>query len=461
MVRLFSHYFPIGAVVVVLLDAMFLLIADMVGVMLGGDSLRASGSDFIPGAFALVTILVTFSGTLGLYGDHSNDDFWLFARRLVIPLLVALPLLHWAFHRLPDGGFSVRAVTITLALAIAGRLAIFFFSRASSNLVTRRVLVLGVGNDAVTVKETLERSRTQGLYIAGFYSTVPDPTMTGEIPPNMIVMPTRSLTDTVRQLNVNEIIIAVRERRGGSLPLAELLECKLKGIKVTDLATFFENYKSRIRIDSLRESWFIFGDGFRQGQARMFVKRGFDIFASGTLLIISAPVMLLAAIAVKLESPGPIIYRQERVGLGGRVFNVLKFRSMRADAERDGTPQWAQARDPRVTRVGKLMRLTRIDELPQLITVLKGDMSLVGPRPERAFFVEQIAQKVPFYAARHSVKPGVTGWAQVRHHYGASVDDASDKLEYDLYYVKNHTLFLDLLILFYSVRVVLTAQGAR
>ena len=171
--------------------------------------------------------------------------------------------------------------------------------------------------------------------------------------------------------------------------------------------------------------------------------------------------MLIAAIAVKLESKGPIIYRQSRVGLGGKPFDVLKFISMRADAERDGKPQWAQRGDSRVTRVGHLMRLTRIDELPQLFSVLAGQMSLVGPRPERPYFVEQIAEKVPFYAARHSVKPGVTGWAQVRHHYGASVEDASDKLEYDLFYVKNHTLFFDILILFYSVKVVLTAQGSR
>ena len=193
----------------------------------------------------------------------------------------------------------------------------------------------------------------------------------------------------------------------------------------------------------------------------MFVKRTFDIFASSVLLLLSFPVMLFAAIAIKLESPGPIIYRQERIGLGGRPFNVLKFRSMCVDAEQDGRPQWAQAGDKRVTRIGRIMRLTRIDELPQLITVLAGHMSLVGPRPERQFFVDQIIQKVPFYAARHSVKPGVTGWAQVRHHYGASVDDASDKLEYDLFYVKNHTLLFDILILFYSVRVVLLAEGSR
>jgi exopolysaccharide biosynthesis polyprenyl glycosylphosphotransferase len=193
----------------------------------------------------------------------------------------------------------------------------------------------------------------------------------------------------------------------------------------------------------------------------MAVKRCFDIVASSTLLVLASPIMLCAAVAIKFNSVGPVIYRQERVGLGGQTFNVLKFRSMRIDAEKDGKPQWAQAGDARVTRVGRIMRLTRIDELPQIFNVLRGEMSLVGPRPERPYFVEQITTSVPFYAARHSVKPGVTGWAQVRHNYGASVSDAADKLEYDLYYVKNHRLWLDILILFHSVRVVVLAQGSR
>jgi len=230
---------------------------------------------------------------------------------------------------------------------------------------------------------------------------------------------------------------------------------------VLDLSAFFERHGGKVQIDNLRESWFIFGHGFRQGIVRMAVKRCFDIAASLTLLLLALPVMLCAAIAIKLNSVGPVIYRQERVGLGGRTFNVLKFRSMRTDAEKDGKPQWAQAGDSRVTRVGRFMRLTRIDELPQIFNVLRGEMSLVGPRPERPFFVDQITSSVPFYAARHSVKPGVTGWAQVRHNYGASVSDAADKLEYDLYYVKNHRLWLDILILFHSVRVVLLAQGSR
>jgi sugar transferase (PEP-CTERM system associated) len=461
MVRLFNHYFPLGTLLLVSLDALFLFAADLLGLLVFAQADPISLIGVLPGVVAFVIFAITFSGALGLYGDRSHDDIARFVGQIALPLAISLPAIHWMFHRLPEGGVSTRAIAGVLLVALVGRVAIFAFTRASTTLINRRILIMGIGPDAVAVKETLEQSRAPGLFIVGYYSPFSDPTTCGKIPMSKILLPSLSISATARQLGVNEIIIAVRERRGGGLPLADLLDCKLKGIKVTDLSGFFENYKSRIRIDLLRESWFIFGEGFRQGRVRMFVKRAFDIFASAALLVVSAPAMILAAIAVKLDGPGPLIYRQERVGLGGKTFNVLKFRSMRADAEVEGKPQWAVAGDSRVTRVGKFMRLTRIDELPQLFTVLKGEMSLVGPRPERPFFVDKISETVPFYAARHSVKPGVTGWAQVRHHYGASVDDASDKLEYDLFYVKNHTLFLDILILFYSVRVVLTAQGAR
>ena len=350
---------------------------------------------------------------------------------------------------------------VAIALAITALLARFSFSHTTSSIITRRVLVLGVGRDAAMVKEALDNARVRGLSVVGFYSIDAEQQVDAALPANKILPPSKSIGEIARKHNVSEIVLAMRERRGGTLPLTELLNCKLQGIKVTDLSAFYEQYHSKVRIDLLRESWFIFGDGFRQHKARLLVKRTFDIAASGTLLILSLPVMVLAAVAIKLESAGPIIYRQPRVGLGGKLFDVLKFRSMQTDAEKDGKPQWAQAGDSRVTRVGRFMRLTRIDELPQLITVLKGALSLVGPRPERPYFVDQLVQQIPFYGARHSVKPGVTGWSQVRHHYGASVDDSSDKLQYDLYYVKNHTLFFDILVLFYSVRVVLLAQGSR
>jgi sugar transferase (PEP-CTERM system associated) len=281
------------------------------------------------------------------------------------------------------------------------------------------------------------------------------------VPPGQLLALQGTLTQTAHSLGVDEIVVALTERRAGSMPLRQLLDCKLSGIKVYDLNTHFEKTLGQIRVDYLNASWLIFGDGFNQGALRTFVKRVFDLVSATLLLVLAAPVMLLTALAIRLESPGRVFYRQERVGLDGRTFFVIKFRSMRDDAEKDGTPRWASANDDRVTRVGALIRRVRIDELPQFLNVLKGEMSLVGPRPERPYFVEHLTQKIPFFAVRHSVKPGITGWAQVRYAYGATVEDSQEKLQYDLYYVKNHTLFLDLVVLFETIGVVLTGKGAR
>jgi sugar transferase (PEP-CTERM system associated) len=278
---------------------------------------------------------------------------------------------------------------------------------------------------------------------------------------NRILTGGMDLVDAVRRYKADEIIVAVRERRGGVLPLRELLDCKLMGVRVLDLSSYYERAVGQLRLDSLHASWLIFGDGFRQGFTRTFIKRLFDILASSALLLLAAPVMLGAAVVIALESGFPILYRQERVGQGGRLFDVIKFRSMRHDAEGDGKPRWAASNDDRVTRIGRTMRRLRIDELPQLINVLRGDMSLVGPRPERPYFVDQLAREIPYYAVRHSVKPGITGWAQVRYHYSASLEDSVQKLQYDLYYVKNHTLFLDIVVLFETVGVVVTGAGAH
>jgi sugar transferase (PEP-CTERM system associated) len=277
----------------------------------------------------------------------------------------------------------------------------------------------------------------------------------------MIIARSSSLTDTAISMKVDEIVVALSERRGGSMPLRELLDCKLQGIRVLDLASHFEQTLGQIRLESLYAGWLIFGEGFRQGAVRTIVKRLFDIMCATILILLAFPLMVGTAIAIVIENGFPILYRQERVGLNGRLFNVIKFRSMRNDAEKDGKPVWATAQDDRATKVGKIIRKVRIDELPQLFSVLKGDMSLVGPRPERPFFVDQLTKEIPFYAVRHSVKPGVTGWAQVRYHYGATVEDSAEKLQYDLYYVKNHTLFLDIFVLFETVGVVLTGKGAH
>jgi sugar transferase (PEP-CTERM system associated) len=321
-----------------------------------------------------------------------------------------------------------------------------------------RVLVFGTGPRAALVGKTL-KNEDPHVDVVGYYASPNE--AESEVSAWGILSKHKSLTDTALELEVDEIVVALVERRGGSMPLRELLDCKLHGVRVVDVATHFEKTKGQIRLDSVNAGWLIFGDGFSQGGLRSAVKRLFDIFSALVLIMLALPIMLLTMLLVMLESPGPIFYRQERVGFNGRLFNVIKFRSMRADAEKDGTPRWAAAQDDRVTKVGKFIRKVRIDELPQLFCVLNGDMSMVGPRPERPYFVDQLTRQIPYYAVRQSVKPGVTGWAQVRYHYGSTLEDSAEKLQYDLYYVKNHSLFLDVVILFETVGVVLLAKGSR
>jgi sugar transferase (PEP-CTERM system associated) len=256
-------------------------------------------------------------------------------------------------------------------------------------------------------------------------------------------------------------VLALQERRN-ALPLADLLRIKTTGVHVNELSTFLERETGRVDLATASHSWLIFSDGFTSGRMlSTAAKRLFDILASGLLLVVASPVMLIFAILIKLESKGPAFYRQKRVGLYGEEFDVIKLRSMRQDAEVAGIAVWAQENDPRVTRVGRFIRMVRIDEIPQVWVVLKGKMSFVGPRPERMQFVTDLAQQLPFYAERHMVKPGITGWAQINYPYGASLEDARNKLEYDLYYAKNYTPFLDLLILLQTVRVLLWPSGAR
>jgi sugar transferase (PEP-CTERM system associated) len=331
------------------------------------------------------------------------------------------------------------------------------FKRATG--LVRRVLVFGSGEKAMTARKLLLDSES-AVQVVGFYASTRDGAIRAAGTP-VIPAGTITLLEAARKVQADEIVVAVGDRRGGVLPLRELLDCKLSGIRVYDLSTHFEHHLGQIPLDSLNASWLIFGSGFRQDLLRRLVKRCFDIVCSIALLLASLPVMLLAALAIAWESGGPVLYQQERVGRNNRSFKFYKFRSMRTDAEKDGRPQWASANDARVTRVGKVIRKLRIDELPQLVSVLKGDMSLVGPRPERPFFVEQLTAEIPFYAVRHSLKPGLTGWAQVRYCYGACKDDAVRKLQYDLYYVKNHSLLLDLRILFSTIAVVLTGKGAQ
>ncbi|NUZ07681.1 TIGR03013 family XrtA/PEP-CTERM system glycosyltransferase [Piscinibacter koreensis] len=321
-----------------------------------------------------------------------------------------------------------------------------------------RLMIFGSGNAARQLGESL-RATTPDVEIVGYLAGPNEPTHAVEA--DQLLVGGRSLREVVAAHRVDEVVVAIAERRGGSMPLRELLECKAGGVRVSDLSTCYETMLGQIAIEQAQPGWLAFGDGFKQGPLRSAVKRAFDICGALLLLAMAVPLIALAAASIALESRGPVFYRQERVGRGGKPFRVLKFRSMRVDAEKDGVPQWAAAQDARVTRVGHFIRRFRIDEIPQFLNVLRGDMSLVGPRPERPLFVEQLTRIIPYYALRHSVKPGLTGWTQVRYPYGATIDDALEKLRYDLYYVKNHDLGLDIAVMLETVGVVLSGKGAR
>ncbi|MEP7183470.1 MAG: TIGR03013 family XrtA/PEP-CTERM system glycosyltransferase, partial [Betaproteobacteria bacterium] len=423
--------------------------------------LQVGTVDAVLPAFVFAVLMVCLNGAFGLYRRDRKIDFGVYIARLFLALLIGAPISYAVAELLPGGDRFQYTLGIAVILAFAGLIVVrrVLVVPLVRTLLPHRVLVLGTGPDARVVEASLAAADPPGMRVVGFYPL--EKVRENVISSGPVVAAGISLYDTIRNLEVNEIIVAVREQRGGVLPLRALLDCRLAGVQVTDLARFFERVHGRIPIATLKASWLIYGRGFRQTWLRALVKRTFDVVVSMLLLVLMLPVIAVTALLIMLELDGPVVYRQERVGRLGKPFTVLKFRSMRKDAEKDGKPAWAEADDVRVTRLGRLLRRSRIDELPQLINVLRGEMSFVGPRPERPAFVAMLTEQIPFYAVRHSVKPGITGWAQVRYSYGATVEQAAKKLEYDLYYVKNHSLFLDLLILLETVRVVLLGEGAR
>ena len=462
MLKVISHFFPSPTLFKLFLDSAFLFLAVLLAVFFtdaahGGVDWRV----VVPSGLFFAFTMMVLNSALGLYRPVAGEGLVPLLAKVLFSFLVSLPVAFAVFRVLPWTEFTSEAVEVSSVLVVGGVLFLRSWSTRGTNslLLSRRILVIGTGVDAAAVERDLVHLGGQGLTVVGFLPANGEEVC--KVNATQVLPQAGSLIHTARTLKISEIIVAVRERRGGTLPMREMLDCKLAGIKVYDLSSFFERVRGQVRIDSLKASWLIYGDGFRQDWGRTVVKRCFDLIAASVLLILALPVMLLTAFLIKFEDGGPVLYRQERVGLGGKAFKVIKFRSMGRDAEKDGKPRWASNSDDRVTRVGRIIRRARIDELPQLINVLLGEMSLVGPRPERPYFVDQLTCDIPFYAVRHCVKPGVTGWAQVRYHYGASVDDAIEKLQYDLYYVKNHTLILDVLVLFETVRVVLTGEGAH
>jgi sugar transferase (PEP-CTERM system associated) len=354
---------------------------------------------------------------------------------------------------------AVLALGVVIVLILISLTRFGFYQIADEAIFKRRVVVCGAGHRAIAVSQLRRRSDQRGITVVGFLQMLGESVV---VPQERIIVLRGSLLDYCMSNSIDELVIAMDDRRR-SFPIHELLECRLHGCSVIDLADFLERETGKVKLEALSPSWFIFARGFGGSRSRAFSKRAFDIVASTALLVLAWPLMVITTVAIKFEDGlrASVFYRQRRVGLGGKVFFVVKFRSMEVDAERHGGAQWAQAKDLRITRVGSVIRKLRIDELAQVFNVFRGDMSFVGPRPERPEFVAGLEDRIPYYRERHSIKPGITGWAQLCYPYGSSEHDAAEKLEYDLYYVKNHSLLFDCMILLQTVEVVIWGKGAR
>ena len=462
MFRLFKHYVPYAVLLLALVDLGLLLISAEAAWVIRARQIGMAVDPLATRYWPIVNFALTLQLAMiavGVYGTDAFQSLRFAAARLMVAICLGVIFLSVVYFALPgltlwrSNSLYAMFIAFFLLVTVRGVLGTMLGSAAFK----RRVLVLGAGQRAARLGR-LGLERASGFNVVGHIdmedceSVVPTAIARGKIP---------SLSDHVTTLGANEVVLALEERRK-ALPLDELMKIRMTGVHVNEISTFLERETGRVDLRTVNPSWLIFSDGFSSGRRLSSVaKRLFDIVVAAALLTITLPFVMLFALFVKLESRGPAFYRQTRTGLYGAPFDILKLRSMRQDAEVGGKAVWAEKDDPRITRVGRFIRKVRIDELPQLWTVLKGEMSFVGPRPERPTFVDELAKKIPYYAERHVVKPGITGWAQINYPYGASLDDARHKLEYDLYYAKNYTPFLDVVIILQTIRVVLFPDGAR
>ena len=462
MIRVFKHYLPHAVLLLGIVDAALLIAAAEIGWIVRAHQIGmfvAPTRTRIPQLLSFAAALQIALVAVGGYSAASFLSLRFAAARLAVAASLGVVFLSLIFFLFPALALWRSNLLYSMAIAMILLVAVraLLGRTLGGDRFKRRIVVLGAGTRAARIAE-LAAQPGINFSVAGFVAmnevayAVPCPVMRDDI---------ENLAAHVIDQNASEVVLALEERRN-ALPLKDLLRVKTTGVMVSDISSFLERETGRIDLNSVNPSWLIFSDGFASGRmVSSFFKRAFDIAASLALIVLTLPVVLLTAIAIKLESKGPIFYRQRRVGLYNQPFDILKLRSMRRDAEVGGKAVWAAERDPRITRIGRFIRKVRIDELPQAWTVLRGEMSFVGPRPERPQFVEQLEQQLPYYAERHMVKPGITGWAQINYPYGASIEDARHKLEYDLYYAKNYSPFLDLLIMLQTLRVVLWPVGAR
>lgn len=471
--KFFRHYLSLPTALLALFELVLFYVALFAfGIAGECDACYFDGVAHLNWWQAIIVSLTytAISSAMGLYNRDAMLDFRAFIGRLLatsqvvlLPTVLVFGVIK-ATTNLPFGWYiGVLSLAIATYFSMVLIVRIIVFWSVDHPIFKRRILVLGDGPLADGVQRFIRVQGNAHLRCVGHVgrrgpdrSALTIGNLALRLHPESTPIPLPELADTMR---AEEIVVATTERRG--LPFDELLECRLRGIQVTDYAKFWEREVGTVDIDQIGQGTLAFEEGFRINFSRRFVKRTFDIVVGSLFLLLMSPVCALAALAIKLDSPGPVLFWQERVGLNGRVFRICKFRSMRTDAEADGIARWASERDPRITRVGRFIRKTRIDEFPQVMNVLLGDMSFIGPRPERPVFVEQLRKEIPFYDIRHRVQPGITGWAQVSYPYGASREDAKKKLGYDLYYVKNGDSLLDFAILLQSVRVVLFAHGSR
>jgi len=466
-IRIFRHYVPVAFILLGLIEIAVFIASFQAAVHIRFSSDYAAINDFVgslwPKSITFALVMTACMIGLGLYERVSWtwEGRTAMLLRVLASFLLAVFPLSFIFYVAPDlsvwRGPALLSFTLSLVGIISVRL--IFFRIVNHAVFKRRVLVLGSGKNAMEISGLEDSPVLQGISIVGYVHMNRDNDVIEE---RRVVRSREPLRDLVREHQIEEIVLAVDDRRK-AMPVHEILDCKMDGVTVIDMLTFFERETGKIRLDMVSPSWLFLSDGFRISTLSMALKRGLDILISLLFLPVVLVVMPLVALAIWLESRcrGPILYRQTRIGKGGKEFQIYKFRSMRVDAEQDGVARWAKKNDARITRVGAVIRKIRLDELPQLFNIIKGDMSFVGPRPERPEFVRELETRYPYYSERHRLRPGLTGWAQVRYEYGSKPEDAFEKLQYDLYYTKNFSIFLDLLIILHTVEVVLIGKGAH
>jgi sugar transferase (PEP-CTERM system associated) len=457
VIRLFNVYYPVRTLVLLGGEALLVWISFM------GATVWRHPDDYYTvlnyeGGYlkilvATVAVLV-FSHLFDLYEPSKWDlKGELYFRLLLVPGILALAVgaIAYIFPRVLMGNHAVVLGLLLVTFALFGWRMIYAWL-AQTPYLRERVYVLGAGERAQRLINGLQARSELGIEVSGWSGNVE-----GAFTREAIAS---HLMELIRKNRVHRVIVAMDDRRG-TLPVMEMLQLRLNGLKIEEATSWLERISGRIEVDNLYPSWLIFAEGFRFSSGFMLLRRIMAIIASGILLLVALPFLPFVILAIKLDSKGEVLYRQKRVGLGGKVFYCFKFRTMRQDAEVDTGATWATDDDPRITRVGKFLRTCRIDEIPQLWCVLKGDMGFVGPRPERPEFVEWLAKEIPFYGVRNAVRPGITGWAQVRYKYGSTVEDSKQKLQYDLYYIKNMSLGLDIMIMFQTIKIVLLGRGAQ